>query len=143
MHSKPVLRICAALTVGLVAATGTAASSVRVDEPETVILTAYPKAGQADALAAVLARHWATAKDLKLVREDWPHVTLRVADRANLPYFVDVFTWRDGRIPDAAPAAILAIWQQMNALVESRAGRPGLDIKAATLINRMGPLARP
>lgn len=145
MVSQPVLSLCAtALTVGVAfAVTGIATSSVRVDEPETVILTAYPKAGQVDTLTAVLARHWATAKELKLVRDDWPHVTLRATDGDNLPYLVDIFTWRDGRIPDAAPAPILLIWQEMNALVESRAGRPALEIRAATLITRPGSAARP
>jgi hypothetical protein len=46
-----------------------------------------------------------------------------------------VLTWRDTAIPDSAPKAILDLWDQMNALVESRDARPGLDFRAVTVLS--------
>jgi hypothetical protein len=47
---------------------------------------------------------------------------------------VEVFTWRDAKIPDSAPAAIQSVWSQMNLLVESRGGKPGIDFTAVSAI---------
>jgi hypothetical protein len=95
-------------------------------KPETVLLRFQAKAGAEDDLARVIARHWKTARDLKLVN-DTPHVTVRGAENGKI-YFVDIFTWRDGSIPDSAPPAIQAIWAEMNKLVEARGGKPGIEI---------------
>jgi hypothetical protein len=96
------------------------------EKPETVMLRFQVKPGGEEELAKVIARHWKTARELKLVR-DAPHVTLRGTEDGKT-YFVDIFTWRDAGIPDAAPPAILAIWGEMNKLVEARGGKPGIQI---------------
>jgi hypothetical protein len=83
----------------------------------------------------VIARHWATAQKMKLVR-DTPHVTLRGTEENNNVYFVEIFTWRDARVPDAAPAEIRNIWNEMNRLVEARGGHPGLDLVPVSLLSR-------
>ena len=101
-------------------------AGMAAEKPETVMLRFQPKAGAEEELARVIARHWKTAHDLKLLRET-PHVTLRGTEGGKI-YFVDIFTWRDASIPDAAPPAIQAIWAEMNKLVEARGGRPGLEI---------------
>ena len=109
---------------------------IRSEQPETVMITLHAKAGAEAELAQVIARHWETAQRLKLVT-DAPHVTLRgteAAEGAMRTFFVDVFTWRDASIPDAAPKEILAIWADMNRLVEKRNGRPGLTIDEMTLV---------
>jgi hypothetical protein len=116
--------VCAAIAVA------------RADPPETVLITLHAKAGAETELAQVIARHWETAQRLKLVT-DAPHVTLRgteTADGASRTFFVDVFTWRDASIPDAAPKEILAIWADMNRLVEKRNGRAGLTIDEVALV---------
>ena len=77
----------------------------KVDQPETVLVTLHAKPGSEAALQAVLTRHWSTARALNLVR-DSPHVTLREAEDGNTTRFIDIFTWRDAAIPDAAPAPI-------------------------------------
>ena len=82
-----------------------------------------------EALEALFSR----IGELKLVLGA-PHITLRGTEKDNRTYFVDVFTWRDASIPDAAPPAILAIWADMNRLVEARGGRPGLDIAAVSIV---------
>jgi hypothetical protein len=83
----------------------------------------------------VIARHWQTVRQLKLVREDLPHLTLRATDGDGKTYFVEILTWRDGSIPDAAPPAVLAIWQELHALVEGQPGHPGLEITNVTMVD--------
>ena len=111
-----------------------AAESQETAKPETVMLRFQAKAGSEEELARVIARHWQTARELKLV-QDAPHVTVRGTEDGKT-YFVDIFTWRDAAIPDAAPQAIQAIWAEMNRLVETRAGKPGIGIAEVTLVTR-------
>jgi hypothetical protein len=94
--------------------------------PETVMVTLRVRPGAEASLADVIDRHWKTAQSLQLVL-DAPHVTLRGGE-ADKPYYVEIFTWRDANIPDHAPAAIRAIWDEMNRLVERRDGKPGLEL---------------
>jgi len=104
-------------------------------QAETVVITYQVKSGQEQALAAVIARHWTVARRLKLVRSTPPHVVLQ-GGSAGRRYIVEVLTWRDGSVPDAAPEQILGIWQQMEQLVEARDGRPGIDISAVQVLTR-------
>ena len=67
---------------------------------------------------------------------DAPHVTLRGAEAGGKTYFIEIFSWRDGSIPDAAPPEIQAIWKQMNDLVEARDGKPGLDFRAVSVVRK-------
>src|SRR5580692_3012906 len=69
-------------------------------QPETVMVTLRAKPGAEAELERVIARHWETAHKMKLVR-DAPHVTVRGTEEGNKVYFIDLFTWRDGGIPDA------------------------------------------
>ena len=102
--------------------------------PETVLITFHPKSGSEQPLADVIARHWTVARQLDLVL-DAPHVTLRGTDAGGNTFFVEVLTWRSAAAPDSAPKQILDIWDEMNALVESRDGRPGLDLRAMTVLS--------
>ena len=94
-------------------------------QPETVLVTYHAKPGAEAELARVLARHWDTLRQLKLVL-DAPHVVVR-GDEGGKTYIVEIATWRDANIPDHAPPAVLAIWEEMRKLVEPRNGRPGID----------------
>ena len=96
-------------------------------EPETVVITFHAKPGAEAELARVIEKHWTVARETKLVH-DSPHLTLRRIEGGNKACFTDIFTWRDTGIPDNAPPAIQSIWAQMNQLVESRDGKPGLGI---------------
>jgi len=104
------------------------------DQPETVMVTFRAKPGAEAELARVIASHWRAASELDLVTPT-QHVTLRGTEDGHKTYFVEVFTWRDASIPDAAPATIRKIWSQMNALVESRGGHPGLHFEEVSLID--------
>ena len=104
-------------------------------QPETVLVTLRAKPGAEAALEAVLAQHWSTARALNLVRER-PHVTVRSNEDGNKATLVDIFTWSDANIPDHAPAAIRALWDRMNSLVEPRGGRPGLEFLPVSVVAR-------
>ena len=122
------------LSLFVLAAVMLVADAASTDEvPETVMITYHAKRGSEDDLARVIARHWSTARDLHLVRKE-PHVTLRGSEGAGLTYFVEILTWHDGNIPDFAPPSIHKLWDQMNALVESRDGKPGLDFTRVEVI---------
>src|SRR5262245_57254480 len=97
-------------------------------QPETVMITLHPKPGAEAALVQTIARHYETARKLNLLRDETPHLTLQATDDQGKTYFVDIFAWRDAAVPDNAPGEILAIWKEMNGLVETRGGRPALDI---------------
>ncbi len=84
---------------------------------ETVMVTCYAKSGNEAELARVLARHWTTVRDLKLVA-DAGHLTLRGKQVGGQTFFVEIFTWRDSAIPDNAPAPVQAIWAEMNRLAD-------------------------
>jgi hypothetical protein len=103
-------------------------------EPETVMVTLHAKSGAEAELARVIAQHWDAVRRLKMV-SDAPHVTLKGAEDGDKTYFVEIFTWRDASIPDAAPAEIQVIWKLMNDLVESRDGKQGLDFAAVQVIS--------
>ena len=129
-------RLAALLGVALVAGAALAASRPSQDapasRPETVMLVYQAKGGQEDALAAVIAKHWDTARKLDLVQPE-PHLTLRTAGEGKTS-FVDVFTWRDINTPDDPPAEIRAIWKELNAVVEARDGKPGLEITEMKIV---------
>ncbi|HXP88183.1 MAG TPA: hypothetical protein VN841_25865 [Bryobacteraceae bacterium] len=101
--------------------------------PETVMVTLRAKPGAEAELERVIANHWKTAHDLKLVR-DAPHTTIRGSEADNKTYFVDIFTWRDAHVPDTAPAEIQKIWGDMNRLVEARGGHPGLEFVPVSVV---------
>jgi len=126
--------ICAALAL-LCTALTQAASLVahpRADEPETVMITLHAKAGAEAELAQVIARHWDTARRLKMIRET-PHLTLRTVEGAQTD-FVEIMTWRDASVPDSAPAEIQKLWAEMNRLVEKRGAAPGLRIEQMSVV---------
>jgi hypothetical protein len=104
-------------------------------KPETVVITFHAKRGAEAELARVIEKHWTVAREMGLVH-DSPHLTLRRIEEGNKVCFTDIFTWRDGAIPDNAPPAIRAIWAHMNQLVESREGDPGLRIATAAIVSR-------
>ena len=134
MHARH-MRTRAIVTLLCCAALTQASSLVahpRADEPETVMITLHAKAGAEAELAQVIARHWDTARRLKMIRET-PHLTLRSVEGAQTD-FVEIMTWRDASVPDAAPAQIQQLWAEMNRLVEKRGATPGLRIEQMSVV---------
>ncbi len=126
MSHAPCFRLSAAILIGLAWSRGSAAAQQNAAVPETVMVTLHAKPGGEEELARVIANHWTTARRMKLVH-DSPHVSVRGVEDGNKPYFIEIFTWRDAQVPDAAPAEIQKIWDDMNRLVEARDGHAGLE----------------
>jgi hypothetical protein len=99
------------------------------------MVTFHAKAGAGEELGRVIGLYWTTALKLRLVR-DSVRLTLRGVEDGNKLYFVTIFTWRDASVPDAAPPEIRNIWDQMNRLVESRDGHPGLEFLPVSLLKQ-------
>jgi hypothetical protein len=97
------------------------------------MVTLHAKPGVEQELARVIANHWSAARRMNLVL-DAPHVTLRGMDDDDKAYFIEIFTWRDANIPDAAPAGIRKIWDEMNRLVEARGGHSGLEFVTVSVV---------
>ena len=84
-------------------------------QEETVMVTCRAKPGAEANLQRVLADHWTTIRDLKLVTAA-PHTSLRGIDPTGKTYFVEIFTWKDAKIPDHAPEVVQKLWSEMNNL---------------------------
>ena len=108
---------------------------VQADQPETVMITLHAKPGAESSLARVIERHWETVRRLNMVT-DAPHVTLRGTENRDKTYFIEIMTWRDASVPDNAPPEILALWKELNELVEPRNGQRGLDITEMAIVAR-------
>jgi hypothetical protein len=100
---------------------------------ETIYSIAHVKSGMETRYAELSAKTWAIYRRLDLVLPA-PHTVLRGVDSQNLPYFVEIFTWRNAEIPDHAPAEVRAVWQELENACEKRNGRPGIDFTEVTAI---------
>ena len=138
MRNHGIVRAISVAVAVILVVSVTAPLVARVtDIPETVIVTVRPKPGAESDLERVMANHWSTAQRLGLVLAE-PHVRIRANDANGKPYLVEILTWRDEDIPDNAPPEILGIWADMNRLVETRNGHPGLEIVRGTLVSSEG-----
>jgi hypothetical protein len=100
---------------------------------ETIFSTYYVKRGMEAKFAELNAKTWALYRKLDLALPT-PHVVVRSVDSSNLPYFVEIFTWRSADIPDHAPPEVRAVWQELENACEKRNGRPGIDFTAVTTV---------
>lgn len=105
------------------------------DSGLVVVCTYRVRAGQEGAFEPLLERHAPTLRRLRLIT-DFPASSLRRVDSA-APLYVEVFEWastdaaaRASEVPD-----VIAIWEPMAALCESRGGHPGLEFP---LFRRVG-----
>lgn len=92
-----------------------------------VVCTYRVRTGQEAAFERLLKLHAPTLRTLGLIN-DFPTSTLRRVDSTD-PLYVEVFEWdrsdaavRTSQVPD-----VIAIWEPMAALCESRDGLPGLE----------------
>jgi hypothetical protein len=119
----------------IVAAAGSAASlfaQQKKDVPETVFITYHAKAGSEADLEKLITRQWTVARRMTLLNAT-PHVLVRGVE-GDRTFFVEIAEWRDENIPDHAPPEIQEIWKEMNAKVEGRNGRPGIDFIQVALV---------
>jgi hypothetical protein len=100
---------------------------------ETIYSTYHVKHGMEAQFTELNAKTWALYRKLDLVLPT-PHVVVRGVDAANLPYFVEIFTWRSAEIPDHAPPEVRAVWQELENACEKRNGHPGIDFAEVTTV---------
>jgi hypothetical protein len=100
---------------------------------ETIYSIAHVKRGMETRYEELSAKTWAIYRKLDLVLPV-PHVVLRGLDSQNLPYFVEIFTWKSAEIPDHAPAEVRAVWQELENACEKRNGRPWIDFTEVTAV---------
>jgi hypothetical protein len=123
---KPMIRRHLLVVLSLLL--GGSARAAPVDPPETVVVTYAPQPGKESEVEGLIRGHFATIARLRLATKD-PHITYRDKDAAGRTIFVDILTWKSHATPDAAPPEVEAIWAQMEAAVEKRDGRRGIEIR--------------
>jgi hypothetical protein len=76
----------------------------------------------------LLLRHCPTLRQLGLVTDD-PSQRFRGTDESGKTFFVEILTWKSTEGPKLAEQMpeVLAIWEKMGQLVESRLGRPPME----------------
>ena len=115
--------LCSAVAVILMLAAAGAQ-----DDPETVLVTYHPKAGEEAHLKQVLDKQWSSLRRLDLVLPQ-PHVILRGKDGTGKPVFFEVLTWKSADTPDHVPQEVQQIWTAMRQLVERNAPQGGIEIQ--------------
>jgi hypothetical protein len=117
----------AMLTAGLATAAG---------PPETVHVTYHVQPGKLEEFLSVLKQHHPACRKLGLVLAE-PHLILSGKEDGEKPVVIEILTWKDSEAPDSVPGHhpdIKKIWDQLNALVEKRGGKPGIDIDEMDIV---------
>lgn len=84
--------------------------------------------GKEEDFLGLLRRHWPTLHQLGLTTDE-PAQVFRGQDEDNKTYFVEILNWLDPEAPNTAHQLpeVMAIWEPMGKLVESRQGRPAME----------------
>jgi len=95
---------------------------------ETVICHYRVAPGNEARFEALLADHWPTLRRLGLVT-DTPPQHFRGQEQDNgQPIYFEIFDWQDGAVERAHEhPEVLAIWEPMDTLCESRGGKPNME----------------
>ena len=104
--------------------------------PETVHVTYHVQPGKLDEFLRVLKQHHPACLKLRLVHAE-PHMILSGKEEGDKPVAIEILTWVDGDAPDSVPKhhpEVKKIWDQLNALVEKRGGKPGIEIDEMDII---------
>lgn len=95
---------------------------------ETVICIYRVREDSQDEFLGLLERHWPTLRSLGLASETPPR-HFRGAEQSGEPLFVEIFEWASAEAAGTAHAhpEVMAIWEPMDALTETRDGRPNME----------------
>ena len=96
--------------------------------PQTVICTYRVRPSQDEAFREQLSRHWPTLRGLGMVT-DTPPSLFQGRDAKERPFFVEIFEWKNADTPAKAHEhpEVMAIWETMDTLCESRDGQPNME----------------
>ncbi|HEY8157008.1 MAG TPA: hypothetical protein VII72_22975 [Myxococcota bacterium] len=99
-----------------------------MSRPEIVICTYRVRRGREAEFERLLARHWPTLRALDLVT-DRPPQHFRGCEPDGAPVFVEIFGWSSAEAAGIAHEhpEVMAIWEPMDQLTETRGGRPNLE----------------
>jgi len=101
---------------------------MKSDEPETVICTYRVKRGKEGEFLDLLEQHWPTLRKAGLATDEPPRI-YRGSDESGNPFFMEIFTWVNGKGAASAHETpeVMAIWEPMGAITEARDGRPAME----------------
>src|SRR3989475_9900899 len=115
------------LTAGLVTAAG---------PPETAHVTYHVQPGKLEEFLSGLKQHHPACRKLGLVLAK-PHLILSGKEDGGKPVVIEILTWKDSEALDSVPGhhlEIKKIWDRLNALVEKRGEKPGIDIDEMDIV---------
>jgi len=128
-----VKRTMATLAAAWMLTAGTAAAA---GPPETVHVTYHVQEGKLEDFLSVLKQHYPVCRKLRLVLAE-PHLILAGKEEGAKPIVIEVLRWKDGDAPDSVPEhhpEVKKIWDDLNALVEKRNGKPGIEIDEMEIV---------
>jgi len=102
---------------------------------ETVVATFHVQAGKEKEFLKTMQQNWPNLLRLGLVLPQ-PHMLLRGTEEAGKPVFIEILTWVDHDVADRAPAEVQKIWEQLQAVCESRGGRPAIEIPEFQIVSQ-------
>ncbi len=100
----------------------------------SVVCTYRVRDGARDEFLRLLERHWPTLHAAGLVTEE-PAVAFESVSTGGSQHdesgttFIEIFSWASAEAPAIAhrSPAVMAVWEPMGGLVESRNGRPPME----------------
>jgi hypothetical protein len=86
------------------------------------------KKGSEKAFRGLLAKHWPTLRRVGL-GGDAPSTVFQGTDDDGQPVFVELLNWKDDDGPGRAHEIpdVMAVWEPMGKLCETRKGRPAME----------------
>ena len=101
--------------------------------PETVICHYRVAAGNEGRFETLLNDHWPTLQRLGLVTDQPPQHFRGLEQDNGQPIYFEIFEWRDGAVDRAHEhPEVMAIWEPMDTLCESRGGKPNMEFPHVT-----------
>ncbi len=95
-------------------------------KPVLTHVTYRPKKGKEEQLFALVKKHWPVLKGLGLSTNEPAQVYRATDKRSGAVYFIEIFSWRDGKASDIAHQTpeVMAVWETMGPVLE------GLELAA-------------
>ena len=86
------------------------------------------KAGSETDFRKLLAKHWPTLRRVGLAADE-PSIVYQGMEKEGAPLFVELLTWKSAEGPNTAHEIpeVMAVWEPMGMLCESREGRPPME----------------
>lgn len=96
--------------------------------PNKVICHYRVARGNELAFEALLEKHWPTLHDLGLVTDEAAQQFKGEEQDNGEPIYFEIFDWLDGAVERAHELPeVMAVWEPMDKLCESRGGKPGME----------------